>query len=275
MPEGDTVWRTAARLNEALGGATLVTADLRWPSLATLRLAGATTTEVVARGKHLLHRLDSGLTIHSHLRMEGQWRIEATGTVPARRLADHQVRAVLGTPRWTALGLRLGMLDVVATPDEHLLVGHLGPDLLGPDWDEAEAIRRVSRYEGDIGSALLDQTNLAGIGTMYATESLFLERLGPWTPCTDLDLSAVTALVTRAQRLLDTNRHHAVQSTTGERVRDRTTWVHGRSGLPCRRCGTAVRVAGIGTAPRERVMFYCPTCQSGPSPSPSGHKVLL
>lgn len=263
MPEGDTVWRTAARLHEALAGTALTTVDLRWPALSTMRLAGATTTQVLARGKHLLQRLDSGLTIHSHLRMDGQWRIEATPRASARQLADPRLRAVVATAEWTALGLRLGRLDVVPTPDEPTLVGHLGPDLLGPDWDPDEAVRRLSASGTDIGSALLDQTNLAGIGTLYAAESLYLEGINPWTQVSLLDPATLYAVVGRAQRLLDSNRRYAVQSTTGERARGWTTWVHGRSGLPCRRCGGLVRVAGIGNPPRERAMFYCPDCQSG------------
>ena len=71
MPEGDTVKRVASRLDEALGRAELVHADLRWPGISTASLTGATTLEVLARGKHILHRLDSGWTIHSHLRMDG------------------------------------------------------------------------------------------------------------------------------------------------------------------------------------------------------------
>jgi endonuclease-8 len=107
MPEGDTVWRTAQRLNEALAGDPLVHADLRWPSLALADLRGAVTLEIRARGKHLLHRLDNGLTLHSHLRMEGQWRIESTATLSVRRLADDDLGRS-GHHRWTALGLRLG-----------------------------------------------------------------------------------------------------------------------------------------------------------------------
>lgn len=270
MPEGDTVWRTAARLHEALAGTVLTTVDLRWPSLSTMPLAGASTTAVVARGKHLMQRLDSGVSIHSHLRMDGQWRLEATPRVTVRRLADSRLRAVVATAQWTALGLRLGMLDVVATAEEHTLVGHLGPDLLGPDWDPDEAVRRLSASGVEIGSALLDQTNLAGIGTLYAAESLYLERINPWTPVSQLDPDGLRAVVARAQRLLDTNRRNAVQTTTGERAPGRTTWVHGRSGLPCRRCGATVRVSRIGAPPRERAMFSCPRCQGGLAPTDEG-----
>jgi len=270
MPEGDTVWRTAARLHEALAGTVLTSVDLRWPALSTLRLEGATTTQVLARGKHLLHRLDNGATIHSHLRMDGQWRVEATSRVMSRRLADPQLRAVIGTAEWTALGLRLGMLDVVPTREEHTLVGHLGPDLLGPDWDPDEAVRRLSAYGSEIGSGLLEQTNLAGIGTLYAAESLFLERLNPWMPAHELHTVRLGALVRRARELLDRNRGYAVQSTTGDRRRGAATWVHARSGLPCRRCGGRVRVASIGNAPHQRAMFYCPGCQGGLAPTDNG-----
>ena len=88
MPEGDTVWRTAHRLHQALAGHVVTVCDLRWPSLATVDLRGATTTEVVARGKHVLHRLDSGVTLHSHLRMDGQWRVAATDQVTGCRAAQ-------------------------------------------------------------------------------------------------------------------------------------------------------------------------------------------
>lgn len=270
MPEGDTVWRTAQRLNQALAGESLVLAYLRWPELSTIDLRGQVTTEVVSRGKNLLHRLRGGLTIHSHLRMEGQWRVEATADVTPKALGNPQLRAVVGTSTWTALGLRLGDLHVVATPEEHTLVGHLGPDVLGPDWDRAEATRRLAANETSIGAALLDQRNLAGVGTMYAAEALFLEGLPPWAAAADLRPGAVAALVDRVHRLLDVGRRSVVQSTTGSGRRGSTHYVHGRSGRPCLRCGTTVRVAMIGEPPRERTMFYCPTCQGGLGPMDDG-----
>ena len=115
MPEGDTVKRTCDRLHAALAGRVLTAAELRWPTLSTANLVGMAVVEVVPYGKHILTRLDSGWTLHSHLKMEGQWRIESTATLSVRRLADDDLRAVLGTTRWTALGLRLGMLDLVRT----------------------------------------------------------------------------------------------------------------------------------------------------------------
>ena len=145
MPEGDTVWRTASRLNEALAGREIVESDLRWPGdIATADLSGRSTLEVVSRGKHILHRVEGGLTLHSHLRMEGQWRVEATPGLEARWRRNPQLRALVAAEDWTALGLRLGMLDLVPTAREGELVGHLGPDVLG----SGPAIRRAWHRAG-------------------------------------------------------------------------------------------------------------------------------
>lgn len=280
MPEGDSVWRTARRLHEALAGRALVSADLRWPNLSTAALAGATVTEVVPRGKHILLRLDNGWTLHSHLRMDGSWRVVATGARPGR-IPDRQspgrmsigggfVRAVLVGPEWTAIGVDLGMLDLVPTNREDTLVGHLGPDLLDPGFDAPQAVTNLAGAEGTIGGALLDQTNLAGLGTIWASETLFAERVPPWTPAAALPTETLARLVERGRRFLAASIQHAVPSSTGVRRAGRTSYVHGRSGRPCRRCGTTIRVAAIGPATRERPMFYCPGCQGGLGPTDDG-----
>ena len=270
MPEGDTVWRTARRLHAALADRPIIESDLRWPEISTADLTGRVTLEVISRGKHLLHRIEGGLTLHSHLRMEGQWRISATGPGTARWRRSTGLRALVAAPDWTALGLRLGMLDLVATGREAELVGHLGPDLLGPDWDAALAVANVWASSDAIGRALLDQRNLAGLGTMWTAETLFAERVQPWMAANRLDRDVTTALVDRAQHFLDRARADAIQSSTGSRRPGEATYVHGRSGRPCRRCGGAVRVAPIGPPTRERAMFYCPTCQGGLGPTDDG-----
>lgn len=270
MPEGDTVWRTARRLHEALAGRDIVESDLRWPSIATVDLRGRSTLEVVSRGKHLLHRIDGGLTLHSHLRMEGQWRIEATARLKPGWRRSPDLRALVGTADWTALGLRLGMLDLVETRDEAQLVGHLGPDLLGDDWDASVAVDHLAAARVPLGEALLDQRNLAGLGTLWASETLFVLRLHPWTIASTLDRAVLEQVVDRARRLIDGGRRDAIQSSTGSLAKGETTYVHGRSGRPCRRCGGTVRVAMIGPPTRERTMFYCPSCQGGLGPTDDG-----
>lgn len=273
VPEGDIVWRVAHRLEAALAGRVLTLSDLRWPSLATVDLAGREVLGVVSRGKHLLVRIESSgadpaLTLRSHLRMEGSWQVHRTPE-PWRGRGGHGVRAVLANDAWTAVGHRLGMLDLVPTAEEARLVGHLGPDLLGADWDAGEAVRRLrAQPERPIGEALLDQRNLAGIGTFFMAETLFLCGATPWTPVADVPgLPAVVAL---ARRLLDVSRLHGTQVTTGNPRRGRTNYVHARSGRPCLRCGMPIRVAPIGLAPEDRMAFYCPHCQRGPAPTDGG-----
>lgn len=266
MPEGDTVWQAAQRLHRGLEGRPLREVDLRWPGLSTLDLVGRTTLEVVARGKHLLHRLSEGITIHSHLRMEGSWRV---GPVPARRPSAWgagDVRALLRTEDTVALGRRLGMLDVVATADEDTLVGHLGPDVLGSDWDIDTALANLRREpDVPVALALLDQRNLAGLGTVYVSESLFRQHISPWTPVGELPEVALSHVVERAHRLIGANRAVTVRTLTGSRVAGEENHVHGRAGRPCRQCGETVRVDPIGTAPLDRVMFHCPRCQPADS----------
>jgi endonuclease VIII len=270
VPEGDTVHRTADRLDAALRDAVLERAELRWPSVPQVDLAGSRTLEVVARGKHLLHRFDTGTTLHTHLRMEGQWRVEHPGPATERALRRHDLRAALLTEQWSALGLRLGMLDLVPTAREAELVGHLGPDVLGPDWDATVAAARVTASEGLIGDTLLDQRVLAGIGTFWASEILFIERVLPWTPARDLGRERVLATLERLHRLMAASRGSGWQATTGIQRSGEEAYVHARSGRPCRRCGDTVRVATTGAAPRQRTLFSCPTCQGGLAPTDDG-----
>ncbi len=269
MPEGDTVWRAAARLNAALAGRLLTRTDFRWPSVATVDLAGSTTREVVSRGKHLLQRVTGPLgevTVHSHLRMEGCWRVAGQRGLAT---SGHDVRAVLETSDTIAVGRRLGMLDVVATPAEITLVGHLGPDLLGPDWDVERALENVRAAPATVVAALLDQRNLAGLGTMWAAETLFVQRLNPWTPAAELPETQWRALLDQAKKLLEAGKLHDVQSSTGSHVKGQNVYVHARSGLPCRRCGETVRVQLDGPPTQERTIFFCPRCQ-GPAPGDDG-----
>ena len=195
------VWYTARRLHEALAGRVLTRSDFRVPRLATADLTGDRVVETVSRGKHLLTRTTSGLTIHTHLRMDGSWRVRPA----AERVKDsHRIRLMLANDEWQAVGYQLGVVELIRTSEEAQVTGHLGPDLLGPDWDCAEAVRRLSTEPArPIGEALLDQRNLAGIGNLYKAEVLFLRGVNPWQPAGAVaDLSAMAEL---ARRLLDAN----------------------------------------------------------------------
>ena len=200
MPEGDTVWLAGQRMHEALAGRVLVRSDFRVPRLATVDLRGRRVVAVTSRGKHLLTRFEGGVTLHTHFRMDGSWHLYRPGD-RWRGGPDWQVRVVLANTDWHAVGYRLPVVELISTGAEDTVVGHLGPDLLGTDWTlapadrpaageetadggeggallaqlvaqgywvEEEALRRLSRdRDQSIGAALLDQRNLAGVGTLY------------------------------------------------------------------------------------------------------------
>ena len=297
MPEGDSVWRAAAQLHQALAGQTLTASDFRVPRFATLNLAGWTVTEVVPRGKHLLMRVQGPdepvpskhgageqaaagqapgrqameqrrLTIHSHLKMEGTWQVYPPGG--RWRKPGFTARCVLRTAVADAVGFSLGIVEVVRTADEDKIVGHLGPDLLGPDWDLAEAEQRIrAAPEVPIGVALLDQRNLAGIGNIYRCEACFLSGVHPATPVSAVrDLRTV---MTDAKQLLEANlgpgRRVTILNPRGMpvgRMGGRPAyWVYRRENQPCLKCGTPVRRAVLGkpNGEEERDIYFCPTCQ--------------
>lgn len=266
MPEGDTVYRAARLLDRTLSGHRLSATDFRVPQHATADLTGATVVETVSRGKHLLTRIagpgTERWTLHTHLKMEGSWRVYEPGR-PWRRPA-HQARVVLRTETAVAVGFSLGIVELLPTASEDDVVGHLGPDLLGPDWDEDEALRRLAEDPArPIVEALLDQTRLAGVGNMYAAELCFVAGVHPATPVGEV--AGLTRLVRRARQMLDLNKERAVQSTTGD-LRDRERmWVYRRDRSPCRRCGTPVVVEQRGPAGRERASYWCPACQPAPT----------
>jgi endonuclease-8 len=262
VPEGDIVLRVARRLDAALAGQVLTRGELRWPNLGGVDLAGTGVIGHATHGKHLLTRLTDGRTLHTHLRMEGVWRIHRTsdlerGTDRADR--NPYVRAVLGTARWTCLGINLGMMDLVPTTDEARLLGHLGPDLLAPDLDaDAAAARILAQGERGIAEVLLDQTVVAGLGTIYMAESLWTHRVWPWAPAGALGGTA-HELVTTGRRLMLRSADARLPTATGDTRR--TTNVHGRERRPCPRCGTPIARGEVGRAPQDRSVYYCPSCQ--------------
>ncbi|MDN4616273.1 DNA-formamidopyrimidine glycosylase family protein [Leifsonia sp. F6_8S_P_1B] len=258
MPEGDTVYRAARRLNDALAGKVLTATDFRVPAYATVDLSGDRVDEVVSRGKHLLMRVGEH-TIHSHLKMEGSWELYPAGG--RWRHPAHQARAVLRTADTDAVGFLLGILEVLPRNQEEEAVGYLGPDLLGPDWDAAEAVRRVEAHpEVPVAVALLDQRNLAGLGNEYVNELCFLRGMLPTRPVSDADIPAAVAL---GHRMIVANRNRPVRVTTGDTRRGKSSWVYGRKGQPCRRCGTPIQRSELGrTELEERVTYFCPVCQT-------------
>ncbi len=267
MPEGDSVYKLARRLEPALRGQKLLRGELRVPAHPTHHQTGRTVLELATHGKHLLTRLDGGWTLHTHLKMDGSWTVVRAGrSLPRALLPD--VRVLLGPANGsTVYGLSMPVVELVRTADEEGVTGHLGPDPLRTDWDASEAVARLA---GDprrgLAAALLDQRNLAGLGNLWANEICFLHGYSPWTPIADVDVPATVALAVRVLR------HSALvpgayQVTTGRSRRGQDHWVSGRAGEPCRRCSTTIRVvAEVPGDPERRRTWWCPRCQPGPGP---------
>ena len=256
MPEGDTVFHTAAALREALAGRTLTRCDVRVPRYAATDLSGYPVEEVLSRGKHLFIRVGEA-SIHSHLKMDGSWRVFPPGKTPR---PDYKVRILLEAADVAAAGIDLGVLEILDRDHDMDAVAHLGPDLLGPDWDPARAAANL-RADPDrpIATALLDQRVMAGVGNVYCNELCFLFGRLPTSP-----VNSVTdplRVVTKARDMLWANRLRWARTTTGNIRPGQQLWVYGRGGEPCRRCGTPIARAGQSDSTGERVSYWCPSCQ--------------
>jgi endonuclease-8 len=252
MPEGDTVFRTAATLRDALAGRTLTGCDIRVPRYAEVDLSGHVVDEVLSRGKHLFIRVGPA-SIHSHLKMDGSWRIAPRG-VPV-----HKIRILLRAGDVTAAGIDLGVLEVLDRGHDMDAVAHLGPDLLGGDWDPRRAASNLAADpDRPIAAALLDQRVMAGVGNVYCNELCYLFGRLPTSPVGTL--GDPHRVVVRAREMLWANRLRRGRTTTGNTRPGQQLWVYGRGGEPCRRCGT--RIARAGQSDAERVSYWCPSCQS-------------
>jgi endonuclease-8 len=258
MPEGDTLFRTAAGLRPHLVGRAVIAARARRPGPRVERVVGATITAVESQGKNLLIRFDNGLEIRTHLRMSGSWHRYRSGE-PWRRPAA-RARLVIEVPGAVAVCFDAPVVELFEQRAEplHPAIAGLGPDLLDPAFGEAEAaeaVRRLrdpSRASMTISEALLDQRALAGIGNIWRNETLFVERVDPFAPVERLDDATLRRLVATAGRLLA-----ASASLAPGRSRLR---VYRRSGRPCPRCGTIIRSRPLA-AELPRTTYWCPRCQ--------------
>jgi endonuclease VIII len=252
MPEGDSLHRTAARLQVLVGE--FVEADSPHPRGAATGIApavdGRVLESVQAIGKHLLFRFDGGVTMRSHLRMRGRWYVARRGRAPVGR-----PWLILRSRDWEAWQFNGPVLTLDTAPLERL-----GPDLLGSDTDVASAVARVRAADGSrlLGEVLLDQRLVAGIGNMWLAEGLWHVGLSPWLTLRDASEYELTATL---GWLRDAMRASVAGRRTARRV-------YRRAGRPCPRCGEPIRSRGLGDA--NRTAYWCSRCQRGSEPSGFG-----
>lgn len=273
MPEGDTLFRTAAGLRPHLVGRDVLAARTQGPGPVPQvhRLIGRRIDAVEAQGKNLLIRFDGGLELRTHLRMHGSWHRYRPGERWRRPPA--RARLVLEVPGSVAVCFDAPVVELFEQRAEHLhpSLSSLGPDLLASTVDLAEAhdrLRAPERADLEIAVALLDQRALAGIGNVYKNEVLWIERVSPFHHVRDLDDETIDRLVATAARLLrrnaDARRGPERVTTGGDRGAPGPLYVYGRGGRPCRRCRTPIAVVRQGTD-LPRTTYWCPSCQGGPT----------
>jgi endonuclease-8 len=194
--------------------------------------------------------------------MDGAWLVGGQ----LRRVPVHKVRIILETSDIRVAGVDLGVLEILERQRDQDAVAHLGPDLLGADWEpRTAATNLVADPDRQLAETLLDQRVMAGIGNVYANELCFVTGHLPTTP-----VSAVRdplRMVQRARDMLWLNRSRVNRATTGDTRPGRDLWVYGRAGRACRRCGTTIESDGADARSRsdrsgERVSFWCPVDQT-------------
>ena len=271
MPEGDTLFRTAAGLRPYLVGKVVTAARANGPGPVpqVYRLVGHEITAVESMGKNLLIRFDGGLEIRTHLRMTGSWHRYRPGERWRRPPA--RARLVIEVPDAVAVCFDAPVVELLEQRAEvaHPALARLGPDLLSPEFDPDEAFRRLrdpSRAALPVAQALLDQRALAGIGNVYKSEILWIERVSPFTATADVDDDTLARLIATGRRLLLANvatTHGPERTTTaGDGGAPGPLYVYGRTGRPCRRCGAPIRRASQGQD-LPRLTYWCPACQPG------------
>jgi endonuclease VIII len=266
MPEGDTIFRAARTLHTALAGERVTRFETVLPQLARVGdqtpLEGRTIERVRAAGKNLIIEFSDDLHLHTHMRMNGSWHIYRPGERWRKR--RNEMRIVLQTDAWVAVAFNV---PVAAFHDARSLarqedLRRIGPDLLGETFDAEEALRRIrERAETEIADVLLNQRVVAGIGNEYKSEVLFISKIDPFRPAGTLTDEELARILRNARRVMRANVEMRTISrvTTGSLDPRNKQFVYGRSGLPCRRCGTRIAYARQGKDARGT--WWCPACQ--------------
>ncbi len=283
MPEGDTIHRTAATLQRAIGGQVVTRFESILPKLTRVDaddpLRGRTVERVEARGKHLLIWFSGDLVLRTHMRMNGSWHIYRPGERWQRPHGD--MRIVIETATMHAVAFTVPVAEFLTSREllDHDLVAELGPDPLSDTFRPDEAIARMqSQDDVEIADVLLDQRVIAGIGNVFKSEVLFGARVNPFALVSQLTREQLAEIVAVAIRFMRVNvgtaatggivTYAGMRRTTGRADPSARLWVYGRGGQPCRRCGTVVSRRKQG--PYARSTYWCPTCQANPGTETHG-----
>ena len=274
MPEGDTIFRAARTLHQALAGRIVTEFSSVYPALTRVHedtpIVGRTVDRVESRGKHLLMWFSGDVVLRTHMRMSGSWHLYRPHEAWQRPRGD--MRVLVGTDAFVAVGFNIPIaeFDTARTLERTEHLGTLGPDLLAPEFDTAAALQRLRASTADtIAETLLDQRVIAGIGNVFKSEALFLCRINPFARVDSLSDDRLEQLLETARRIMRANvtsasgdqitTYFALRRTTGRTNPSERLWVYERAGKPCRRCGTPIAVKRHGI--NVQSTYWCPQCQ--------------
>lgn len=258
MPEGDTLFKAAAKLAPALVGARVEAVAGSAPAMQRdgRVLVGREIEDVFAVGKHLVIDFERNASLRTHLGMHGQWRLYERGTAWGRDPGP--ARVVLKTADHEAVCFAAPRVQVGSRQAVRARIDHLGPDLLDPDFDEAEAMRRARATDlPTISDLLLDQSVMAGVGNVFKNEVLFMEKVHPEADPADLDDEVLRRIIRQSRKQLLANRTTRDRVTTGGARGN--LWVYKATRRPCRRCGEPIVEGWVGAFPR--ITYWCDACQ--------------
>lgn len=274
MPEGDTIFRAARTLKAALAGTTVTRFETVLPHLARVHedtpITGRLIEDVTSHGKWMQMRFSGDLILLTHMLMSGSWHIYRPGEQWQRRRDD--MRIVIGTESIEAVAFKVPVAEfhTAASLARRPGFSQLGPDVLGAEFSEEEAIEQLrASPDLELGEALLRQSLLAGIGNVYKSEVAFACGVNPFRTVASLSEQELLCLVRTARKFMLANvregsgegivTYMGFRRTTGRANPADRLWVYGRAGQPCRKCETQIRTQKQG--PAARVTFWCPSCQ--------------
>lgn len=277
MPEGDTIYRAARALQQAIAGKVVTGFETGLAKLARVNddtpLVGRVVDKVESRGKWLLIYFSGDLILATHMLMSGSWHLYHTGE--RWQMGRSRMRAVIRTEEWEAVAFNVPVMQFHTQRTlQRSPIAKLGKDILAPDFAIAEGVSMLRQYraqnpEGEIGVALLDQHVLAGLGNVYKSEVAFAAGVNPFRAMRTITLKDMERMMEHAHRYMRANTaegkgngivtYSGSRSTTHAMDRGERLWVYGRQGKKCRRCGATVMMRKQGL--QARSSYWCPVCQ--------------
>jgi endonuclease-8 len=276
MPEGDTIYHAAAVLRRVLQGKLLTGFETAVPQVATAcarhTVVGRVIHDVTPRGKHLLIVFrdpeagpSADLVLHTHMRMTGSWHVYRSG-VPWKK-PERFAKVILRADGVVAPCFSAPMVELLTVAElaRHPALTRLGPDAIADAFDEREVRGRLkARRDLTVGEGLLLQQAMAGVGNVFKSEILFLERVNPFARIGDVSDEALDRLIAQSRRLLLLNRRPGLRRTRATLDPEGRIWVYRRGGRGCYRCGAAIQMRRQGV--EARTTYFCPTCQNVSTP---------